>query len=68
MALLRGIFGHFKCPADMSRVTPSSGPFQGRSVPRVRSMAMSLWFGGFGGISIIPRVRLPSLEALPEIG
>lgn len=39
----------FKCPADMSRVTPSSGPYQGRSVPRVRSMAMSLWFGGFGG-------------------
>ncbi|MBL9173222.1 MAG: prepilin-type N-terminal cleavage/methylation domain-containing protein [Verrucomicrobiales bacterium] len=41
--------GIFKCPADTSRVTPSSGPFQGRSVPRVRSMAMSLWFGGFGG-------------------
>ena len=39
----------FKCPADTSRVEPSSGPFQGRSVPRVRSMAMSLWFGGFGG-------------------
>ena len=39
----------FKCPADTSRVTPSTGPYQGRSVPRVRSMSMSLWFGGFGG-------------------
>jgi prepilin-type N-terminal cleavage/methylation domain-containing protein/prepilin-type processing-associated H-X9-DG protein len=39
----------FKCPADTSRVTPNTGPFQGLSVPRVRSMAMSLWFGGFGG-------------------
>lgn len=44
-----GTAGIFKCPSDMSRVTPSDGPLQGRSVPRVRSMAMSLWFGGFGG-------------------
>ncbi len=41
--------GIFKCPADTSRVTPNSGPYSGRSVPRVRSMAMSAWFGGFGG-------------------
>ncbi|MBX3733348.1 MAG: prepilin-type N-terminal cleavage/methylation domain-containing protein [Verrucomicrobiae bacterium] len=39
----------FRCPSDASRVTPSSGPWQGRIVPRVRSMSMSLWFGGFGG-------------------
>jgi prepilin-type N-terminal cleavage/methylation domain-containing protein len=44
-----GSAGIFRCPADNSRVEPSEGPHQGRSVPRVRSMAMSLWFGGFGG-------------------
>ena len=41
--------GIFKCPADRSTVVPSSGPFAGRSTPRVRSMSMSIWFGGFGG-------------------
>lgn len=39
----------FRCPADKSMVQPSSGPFAGRRVPRVRSMAMSIWLGGFGG-------------------
>jgi len=39
----------FRCPADASRVIPAEGPMSGRPVPRVRSMAMSLWFGGFGG-------------------
>jgi prepilin-type N-terminal cleavage/methylation domain-containing protein len=41
--------GIFKCPGDRSTVVPSSGPFAGRRVPRVRSMGMSIWFGGFGG-------------------
>jgi prepilin-type N-terminal cleavage/methylation domain-containing protein len=41
--------GLFKCPADVSAIVPSSGPFAGRQVPRVRSMSMSVWFGGFGG-------------------
>lgn len=40
----------FKCPADTSRVTPTEGPFKGSPIPRVRSMAMSAWFGGFGGV------------------
>jgi prepilin-type N-terminal cleavage/methylation domain-containing protein/prepilin-type processing-associated H-X9-DG protein len=39
----------WRCPADQSRVTPSSGPFAGQSVPRVRSMAMSIWVGGWEG-------------------
>jgi prepilin-type N-terminal cleavage/methylation domain-containing protein len=39
----------WKCPADRSTITPSDGPFQGRNVPRVRSMSMNLWVGGFGG-------------------
>jgi prepilin-type N-terminal cleavage/methylation domain-containing protein/prepilin-type processing-associated H-X9-DG protein len=41
--------GIWRCPADPSTVVPSSGPFQGKVTPRVRSMAMSIWFGGFGG-------------------
>jgi prepilin-type N-terminal cleavage/methylation domain-containing protein/prepilin-type processing-associated H-X9-DG protein len=41
--------GIWKCPADPSTVIPSSGPFAGRTLPRVRSMTMSAWFGGFGG-------------------
>src|SRR2546421_444431 len=41
--------GIFKCPADLSSVIPSSGPFAGRRTPRVRTMSMSIWFGGAGG-------------------
>lgn len=41
--------GIWKCPADKSTVTPSRGPYQGRATPRVRSMSMNLWVGGFGG-------------------
>jgi prepilin-type N-terminal cleavage/methylation domain-containing protein len=39
----------WKCPADHSTVVPSTGQFQGQRVPRVRSMSMSMWFGGYGG-------------------
>ncbi len=42
--------GIWKCPADHSSVTPASGPFAGRRVPRVRSMSISIWLGGFGGM------------------
>jgi prepilin-type N-terminal cleavage/methylation domain-containing protein len=41
--------GIFKCPADKSTIRPSTGPFKGQDVPRVRSMSMSIWMGGFGG-------------------
>ncbi len=41
--------GIFRCPADRSTVRPSSGPLKGQLVPRVRSMSMSVWLGGFGG-------------------
>ena len=37
----------WKCPADRSAVVPGIGPFAGKSVPRVRSMAMSIWVGGW---------------------
>lgn len=40
--------GIFKCPADQSTVKPTSGPFSGQVVPRVRSMSMSNWVGGNG--------------------
>jgi len=39
----------WRCPADRARVRPTSGPFAGQSVPRVRSFAMSLWVGGLEG-------------------
>jgi prepilin-type N-terminal cleavage/methylation domain-containing protein len=40
--------GIFKCPADKSVVTPNIGPLKGKTLPRVRSMSMSLWVGGDG--------------------
>jgi prepilin-type N-terminal cleavage/methylation domain-containing protein len=43
--------GIWKCPADRSVIKPGSGPFRGQVVPRVRSMSMNLWVGGFGGES-----------------
>jgi len=44
-----GAAGIFKCPADKSTVIPSSGPFKGQVTPRVRSISMDVWVGGFGG-------------------
>ena len=39
----------WKCPADTSTIIPTFGAFQGQRVPRIRSMAMLVWLGGFGG-------------------
>ena len=39
----------WKCPADTSWIKPAFGPLQGQVVPRVRSMSMSAWVGGFMG-------------------
>ena len=39
--------GIFKCPADTSTIKPSSGPFKGQTVSRVRSMAMNVFVGWF---------------------
>ena len=44
-----GAAGIWRCPADHSTVVPASGPFAGKSVPRVRTMAMSIWVGGWEG-------------------
>jgi prepilin-type N-terminal cleavage/methylation domain-containing protein/prepilin-type processing-associated H-X9-DG protein len=41
--------GIWRCPADRSTVVPASGPFHGQRVPRVRTMAMSIWVGGWEG-------------------
>jgi prepilin-type N-terminal cleavage/methylation domain-containing protein/prepilin-type processing-associated H-X9-DG protein len=41
--------GIWKCPADKSTIKPSTGPFRGQRVPRVRSMDMLIWLGGFSG-------------------
>ena len=45
--------GIWKCPADLSRVVPSDGPFAGQSVPRVRTMAMTT----SSSMSVNPRGR-----------
>lgn len=42
--------GIWKCPADRSTIQPAVGPLQGRTLPRVRSMSMNIWTGGFGGL------------------
>ena len=39
--------GIWRCPADRSMVKPATGPFTGQTVPRVRSMSMSIWVGGW---------------------
>jgi prepilin-type N-terminal cleavage/methylation domain-containing protein len=42
----------WKCPSDRSGIQPSNGPYAGQRRPRVRSMSMNLWVGGFGGESL----------------
>jgi prepilin-type N-terminal cleavage/methylation domain-containing protein len=37
----------WKCPADQSTVTPRVGIYANQAVRRVRSMAMSIWVGGW---------------------
>ena len=41
--------GIWKCPADHSTVVPPFGQYAGQAAPRVRSMSMMIWQGGFGG-------------------
>jgi len=41
--------GIWKCPADRSTIKPATGPLRGQAVPRVRSMSMSIWVGGWEG-------------------
>jgi prepilin-type N-terminal cleavage/methylation domain-containing protein/prepilin-type processing-associated H-X9-DG protein len=40
----------YKCPADIIRVKPATGPYQGQSIPRVRSMSMNSWLGMNEGV------------------
>jgi len=46
--------GVWKCPADKSTVRPTSGPFQGQTVPRVRSISMNNFVGGNGELAFVP--------------
>jgi prepilin-type N-terminal cleavage/methylation domain-containing protein/prepilin-type processing-associated H-X9-DG protein len=39
----------YKCPADKSNVRPTSGPYRGQTVPRLRSVSMNAWVGGNEG-------------------
>jgi prepilin-type N-terminal cleavage/methylation domain-containing protein len=55
-----GSLGIWKCPADPSRIIPAFGPLLGQSVPRIRSMAISIWQGGWGGhLMAYPGVSSP---------
>ncbi|MBM3822535.1 MAG: type II secretion system protein [Verrucomicrobia bacterium] len=54
--------GIWRCPADLARVKPSSGPFQGQTVPRVRSLAMNNFVGGNGELPWLPG---PSQDGWP---
>jgi len=44
-----GAAGLWKCPADNSSIVPALGPLRGKRVPRVRSISMLIWLGGYGG-------------------
>jgi len=45
--------GIFKCPADQAVVKPTTGPFRGATVSRVRSMSMCVWVGGEGNAGTV---------------
>lgn len=40
----------YKCPADRSTVRPTSGPYAGKTIPRIRSVSMNAWVGGNEGV------------------
>jgi len=42
-----GSVGIWKCPADQSTVVQPFGTLAGQAVPRVRTMTMSIWTGGW---------------------
>jgi prepilin-type N-terminal cleavage/methylation domain-containing protein/prepilin-type processing-associated H-X9-DG protein len=46
--------GIWRCPADKSVVRPTTGPFKGQIVPRVRSVSMNNFVGGNGELPWIP--------------
>ena len=35
----------YRCPADMTTVKPTSGPYAGKVIPRLRSNSMNSWVG-----------------------
>jgi prepilin-type processing-associated H-X9-DG protein len=37
--------GIYRCPADKYTVTPTSGPFKGQAIVRIRSNSMNSWMG-----------------------
>lgn len=57
--------GVYKCPADKSVVVPTAGPFQGKRVPRILSMQMNVWMGGWGGSMQFPAKFSPGLASPP---
>ncbi len=44
-----GAVGIYRCPSDPSQVTPTSGPYVGQTVSRIRSYSMNDWVGATTG-------------------
>lgn len=40
----------YMCPADKAMVVPTTGPYKGQTIQRVRSLSMSAWVGGNEGV------------------
>ena len=59
-----GSAGIFKCPADTSTVKPTSGPYKGNTVSRVRSMSMNNFVGGNGEL---PYLAGPTQDGWPAL-
>jgi prepilin-type N-terminal cleavage/methylation domain-containing protein/prepilin-type processing-associated H-X9-DG protein len=55
----------WKCPADRSTIIPALGEFKGLRVPRLRTMAMSVWLGGWQGILPQVATQLPGVSSPP---
>jgi prepilin-type N-terminal cleavage/methylation domain-containing protein/prepilin-type processing-associated H-X9-DG protein len=60
----------WKCPADRSTIVPPFGPFGGQRIPRIRSMSMLVWLGGFGGqlVTGYPGVTSPPWRLYLKLG
>lgn len=58
----------YSCPADPTTVRPTSGPFTGQLVPRIRSYSMNDWVGAtFGAVAISGSTDFHCYDTLASI-
>jgi prepilin-type processing-associated H-X9-DG protein len=63
-----GNAGVWKCPGDHSMIKPNSGPFAGRTVPRIRSsICMQIWMGGIAGGRLDAGLSSPPWRAYSKL-